>query len=175
MPALTGLEKARFHPWQKSNWLGPGRMRRRLRKNILRDFALRGVSRLKQHDGAMKLRRTKKKNMKTSKVLLLGAVITAFSFSAFAGTGAYLLKASADGNINRSADNTVTTITYVDSTSAQLTPRAASNQGKVVKGTNNDANPALECQKNMVGSPKAVTECSSHTTMPGCVKVATMK
>jgi hypothetical protein len=115
--------------------------------------------------------------MKTSKVLLLGAVITAFSFSAFAGTGAYLLKASADSNINRSADNTVTTITYVDSTSAQLTPRAASNQSKIVKGSNSDVNPALACAKTMGGSPKQVAECSSHATMPDCkpVTVAPLK
>lgn len=49
-----------------------------------------------------------------------------------------------------------------------FSPRAAGNQAKAVKGTNRDANPALACQKTMAGSPKAVTECASHTTMPAC-------
>ena len=56
-----------------------------------------------------------------------------------------------------------------------LSPRAQDNQIKTVKGANNDVNPALVCQKNMTGSPKAVAECSSHTTMPGCMKMASLK
>lgn len=82
--------------------------------------------------------------MKTTKVLLLGAVVTAFAFTSFAAE-------------------------------PLLSPRAAGNQIKVVAGTNNDINPALVCQKTMSGSPKAVAECSSHTTMPGCVTVAPLK
>jgi len=56
-------------------------------------------------------------------------------------------------------------------------PRAQANQIKVVKGTNRDANPALACEKTMAGSPKAVAECTSHTTMPACnpVTIASLK
>ncbi len=113
--------------------------------------------------------------MKTTKVLLLGAVVAAFSATAFAGTGAYQLLSNAGSNVSRSADNSVTTIAYVDSAASLQTPRAAGNLGKIVKGTNSDVNPALDCKKNMAGSPKAVAECSSHTTMPGCMKVASAK
>ncbi|HEY5043245.1 MAG TPA: hypothetical protein VIK53_14730 [Verrucomicrobiae bacterium] len=56
-----------------------------------------------------------------------------------------------------------------------LSPRAQASQIKTVKGVNNDVNPALVCQKTMTGSPKAVAECSSHTTMPGCMKMASLK
>jgi hypothetical protein len=112
--------------------------------------------------------------MKTTKVLLLSAVVSASSFTTFAGTGAYqLLPQSASQP--KLADNTVTTIAYVDSAATLQTPRAASNPSKIVKGTNSEVNPALECKKVMVGSPKAVAECSSHTTMPGCAKVASAK
>ena len=112
--------------------------------------------------------------MKTIKVLLLGAVVTAFSFSAFAGSGAaaQLLSPRAQDNqikqVSSSVDAPTITIAYVDSGSALLTPRAQGNQIRVVKGTNTDVNTALVCQKNMSGSPKQVAECASHTTMPGC-------
>ena len=58
-----------------------------------------------------------------------------------------------------------------------LSPRAQANQIKVVKGTNRDTNPALACEKTMAGSPKAVAECTSHTTMPACnpVTIASLK
>ena len=111
--------------------------------------------------------------MKTTKVLLLGAVVTAFAFTSFAQSGAAaLLTPRAAGNqikhVSSSVDTPTITIAYVDSGSALLSPRAAGNQIKVVKGTNTDVNPALICQKNMIGSPKAVAECASHSTMPGC-------
>ncbi len=51
---------------------------------------------------------------------------------------------------------------------ALLSPRAAGNQIASVAGTNIDVNPAIVCARNMNGSPKAVAECASHTTMPGC-------
>lgn len=115
--------------------------------------------------------------MKTTKILLLGAAVAAFSLTAFAGSnGAYLLKASVASNIYRPADTTVTTIAYVDSGSALLTPRAAGNQIKVLKGTNNDSNSTLACRNMMsTSNPKAVAECNSHATMPGCVTVAPLK
>jgi hypothetical protein len=38
-------------------------------------------------------------------------------------------------------------------------------------------NPAVACARNMNGTPKAVAECTSHTTMPACktVTVASAK
>jgi hypothetical protein len=114
--------------------------------------------------------------MKT-KVLLLGAVVTAFAFTSFAAEP--LLSPRAKDNqikiVKSSAEAPTTTIAYVDSGSALLSPRAQANQIRLVKGTNTDINPALICQKTMTGSPKAVAECSSHTTMPGCVTVAPLK
>jgi curli biogenesis system outer membrane secretion channel CsgG len=56
-----------------------------------------------------------------------------------------------------------------------LSPRAKDNQTKLASGTANDSNPALACRKAMTGSPKAVAECSSQTTMPGCLKMAASK
>ena len=116
-----------------------------------------------------KLKR-KNNKMKTTKVLLLGAVVTAFAFTSFAAEP--LLSPRAAGNqikhVSSSVDAPTVTIAYVDSGSALLSPRAAGNQTKVLKGTNTDVNPALICQKNMIGSPKAVAECASHSTMPGC-------
>lgn len=108
--------------------------------------------------------------MKTTKVLLLGAVVTAFAFTSFAVEP--LLSPRAAGNqikqVGSSVDTVTTTIAYVDSGSALLSPRAAGNQIKVVKGSINDVNPALVCLKTMSGSPRNVAECNSHTTMPGC-------
>lgn len=118
----------------------------------------------------------KERNKMNAKVLLLGAVVATFSLSAFAGTtGAYLLKAPAASKINSPAETPGITIAYVDSASALLTPRAQGNQIKVVKGVASERNPALECRINMTGSPRAVAECSSHTTMPGCMKLASLK
>jgi hypothetical protein len=113
--------------------------------------------------------------MKT-KILLLGMVVTAFAVTSFAAEP--LLSPRAAGNQikhNGSVDTTTITVDYVDSGHALLSPRAQGNQIRVVKGTDHDVNPARACQKNMIGSPKAVAECSSHTTMPGCMKVAQLK
>jgi len=60
-------------------------------------------------------------------------------------------------------------------TSALLSPRAIGNQSKIVQGVANESNPALACAKAMTASPKAISECASHTTMPGCVTVAPLK
>ncbi len=115
--------------------------------------------------------------MKTTKVLLLGAVVTAFAFTSFAAEP--LLSPRAAGNqikhVSSSVDTPTITVAYVDSGSALLSPRAAGNQIKVVAGTNNDINPALVCLRTMSGSPKAKAECASHSTMPGCVTVAPLK
>jgi len=130
-------------------------------------------------DSGNAIKRGQKKETKmNTKVLLLGAVVAAFSFTSFATDAPFSARAQANQIkvVPRSVAAPASTIAYVDGTaSAQLSPRAQANQIKVVKGTASDRNPALECVKNMVGSPKAVAECSSHTTMPGCMKVATIK
>jgi hypothetical protein len=109
-----------------------------------------------------------------SKVLLLGAVITAFTFTSFATDA--LLSPRAQGNQIKVASNLATTpaVTgaYVAPATAQLSPRAQGNQIKVASGLANGSNPSLACRSGMAGSPKAVAECSQHTTMPGCQTVA---
>ena len=116
--------------------------------------------------------------MNTTKALLLGAVVAAFTLSSFAAEP--LLSPRAAGNQINSVSSVAPaapaiTIAYVQTTPAQLSPRAAGNQAKVVKGIANDTSLALFCLQNMNGSPKAVTECSQHANMPGCVTVATLK
>lgn len=110
--------------------------------------------------------------MKT-KVLLLGAVVTAFAYSSFA-SDAFLSPRAKDSQIKvvtSSANTQGGTITYVTSTT-QLSPRAADNQIKRVNGTNNDVNPYLACQKMMTGSPKAVQVCADNPAMPLCKPTA---
>lgn len=112
--------------------------------------------------------------MKT-KVLLLGAVVTAFAITAFAAEPLLSPRAK-DNQIKRmdsSMEATASTVAYVDATPALLSPRAKDNQIRVTKGENTDSNPALTC--HMSGTPRVVGECSSHTTMPGCVTVAPLK
>ena len=116
--------------------------------------------------------------MKTTKILLLGAVVAAFSFTAFAQSGAAaFLRAPIlqDPAISSPAAAPADTIAYVAANSAQLSPRAKGNEIKVVKGVASDSNPALVCRNNMNGSPKAVAECASHATMPGCMTIAPLK
>ena len=111
------------------------------------------------------------------KVLLLGAVVTAFAFTSFA-TEPLLSPRAAGNQITRSANYVETqdlTSIRAAAGSPLLSPRAAGNQIMVAKGVYNDTNPVLLCQKTMIGSPRAVTECSSHTTMPGCMAVAPLK
>jgi hypothetical protein len=121
----------------------------------------------------MKLRRTGNKNMKT-KILLLGTVITAFTMSAMA-TDALLTPRATDNQPKIAAGVASDPDLLAASRSTLLTPRAFGNQIKVVKGVASDSNPALACAKNMTSSPKAISECVSHTTMPGCATVASMK
>lgn len=112
-----------------------------------------------------------------TKVLALGAVVAAFTFTSFAAEP--LLSPRAAGNQIKTVSNTteapVVAIAYVDTSHPWLSPRAAGNQIKVVKGVVADVNPALECRRNMPGTPRIVTECSSHTTMPVCTKLTAMK
>jgi hypothetical protein len=110
--------------------------------------------------------------MKT-KMIVLGAVVAAFSLASFAADP--VLSPRAKGSLVPRASEVApaTSINYVDASSALLTPRARGNEIKVVKGASADVNPALVCRNSMMGSPKAVAECSAHTTMPGCAMVAT--
>jgi len=115
--------------------------------------------------------------MKT-KILLLGAAITAFTFSTFAADA--LLTPRQKDNQVKVATGSIGTqggaVASVTSGSpALLSPRGKDNQTKVVAGVANDSNPGLACRNNMAGSPKAVSECNSHTTMPGCMTVAAAK
>ncbi len=112
--------------------------------------------------------------MKTTKILLLGAAVATFSLAAFAGTGAYALKASNETAKLVPADVPVVVLTWVDSATS-ISPRAQANQIKVVQGAAETSVLALACRKDMVASPKAVAECASHATMPGCIKVALLK
>ena len=60
-------------------------------------------------------------------------------------------------------------------TAFAFTSFAAGNQIRTVQGLDTDLNPAQVCRNTMNGTPKLVAECSSHTTMPGCVAVAALK
>jgi predicted secreted Zn-dependent protease len=109
-----------------------------------------------------------------TKVLLLGAVVTAFAFTTFATDA--LLSPRAQGNQTTVASSSVPapaiTVAYVAPSSAQFSPRAQANQIKIVQGVASHPDSPLDCRKNMITSPKAVTECASHVTMPGCMKLA---
>ena len=59
----------------------------------------------------------------------------------------------------------------VSANMATVSPRTFGGQIKTVAGTSNDVNPAIACAKGMNGTPKAVAECTSHTTMPSCKPV----
>jgi hypothetical protein len=120
------------------------------------------------------MQKQKKNKHMNTKVLLLGAVVAAFAITSFAAEP--LLSPRAAGNqIKHAANATDTTTASAAATATLLSPRAAGNQITVAKVVSNDVNPALLCQKTMIGSPKAVTECSSHTTMPGCMAIASAK
>jgi hypothetical protein len=129
----------------------------------------------------MKRCRNQKKetNMKT-KVLLLGAIVTAFTYSTFAGD-LFLSPRAKDNQIkpvdSSTAAPTIAANYVTPQSTGLLSPRATGNQIQVVKGTNNDFNPALACRRMMSGSPKDVAACADNPNMPGCktVTVAPLK
>jgi hypothetical protein len=135
---------------------------------------LAGVLLASQRNEVLPSTKRKKQNMKTTKVLLLGAAVAAFSFASFAGTGANALKPSNETAKIVPADTQVVVLTRVDS-ATPISPRAQANQSTAIKGTSDNQNSTLVCRKNMVASPKAVAECSSHATMPGCTPATAMK
>jgi hypothetical protein len=125
-------------------------------------------------DNAMKRCLNIERNMK-SKILIAGAFVTVFTMSTFAAD-ALLSPRQMDNQPQVFVSSTATpsiTVAYVTPSTALLSPRAKDNQSKSVAGIVNDSNPALACSKMMAGSPKAIGECASHTTMPGCMSVAT--
>jgi hypothetical protein len=117
-----------------------------------------------------------KEKMKTRNLLITigAAALTAITFNAYSADA--LLSPRAAGNQIKHVSGTSNGATAVAATSL-LSPRAAGNQLKTVPGTTSNVNPAIACAANMNGTPKAVAECSSHTTMPGCkpMAVATAK
>jgi hypothetical protein len=110
--------------------------------------------------------------MKTHNLLItLGAA--AFAAIAINATASdSLLSPRAAGNQIQQVSGTASDVNLVSANTAAVSPRAAGNQIKTVAGTGNDVNPSIACAKNMNGSPRAVTECLSHTTMPGCQTMA---
>lgn len=108
--------------------------------------------------------------MKTRNLLVtLGAAaFAAITISAAANDA--LLSPRAAGNQIKSAADTTTVAAPV--ATATISPRAAGNQIATVAGTSTDVNPAIACARTMNGTPKAMAECTSHTTMPACVTVA---
>jgi hypothetical protein len=122
----------------------------------------------------------KKKEIKmNTKVLLLGAVVTAFTFTSFAASLALSPHAQANQiKVVSSVETTPTvTIAYVTpATPALLSPHAQANQVRVVKGVVAERNPYLDCRNAMTGSsPKAIAACSETTAMSGCATVAMQK
>lgn len=111
-----------------------------------------------------------------AKMFSLAIAIATLSGTTFATDA--LLSPRAQGNqikvVTASAPGDRITVAYVDAAQA-VSPRVQAAQIRVVKGVITDRNPALECLRNMQGSPKAVTACSQSVTMPGCAKLASTK
>jgi hypothetical protein len=115
-----------------------------------------------------------------TKVLLLGAVVSAFTFTTFA-TDTLLSPRAAGNQIKHVASSVAApasaAVAYVaPAAAAQLSPRAQDNQIKVVTGTVTERNQYLECRNAMTGSsPKAIGACNQNAAMSGCVTVALQK
>ena len=109
--------------------------------------------------------------MKTRNLLItLGAVAFAvITINATAGN-AYLSPRAA-GNQIKQVSSTASDVNAVAVNTAAVSPRTASNQIKTVAGQSSDVNASVACAKTMNGTPRAVAECTSHTTMPACQPV----
>ena len=110
--------------------------------------------------------------MKTRNLLItLGAAaFAAITINASASDAS--LSPRAAGNQTQQASGTANEVKLVNPTGTAVSPRAAGNQIVTVAGQSNEVNPAIACAKNMSGTPKAVAECVSHTTMPACNPMA---
>ena len=98
------------------------------------------------------------------------AVFAAIAINATASDA--LLSPRAAGNQIQQVSGTTTGANLVTANTATISPRAAGNQIATIAGQSNEVNAAVACAKNMNGTPKAVAECVSHTTMPGCKPMA---
>lgn len=110
--------------------------------------------------------------MKTTKILLLGALVTAFAYGSYAGD--VFLSPRAKDNQIKSVASSTETVAVATTSATLISPRAKDNQLKAVSGINNEANPYLACQKMMTGSPKAVQTCADNPAMPLCNKPVTV-
>lgn len=100
-------------------------------------------------------------------LLTIGAVaLTAMTINATASDS--LVSPRAAGNQIKQVSGTHNDVNLVNTMGITLSPRAAGNQLTSATGTNNDVNPAIACAQSMNGTPRAVAECISHTTMPAC-------
>jgi hypothetical protein len=110
--------------------------------------------------------------MKTRNLLItLGAAaFAAITINATASDA--LLSPRATGNQIQHVSGTANDVNLANTTGITVSPRAAGNQIATVAGQSNEVNPAVACAKTMNGTPKAVAECVSHTTMPACNPVA---
>ena len=110
--------------------------------------------------------------MKTRNLLItLGAAaFAAITINATASDAN--LSPRAAGNQIQHVSGTANDANLATASTATISPRTAGNQIVTVAGQSNEVNPAVACGKNMNGSPKAVAECTSHTTMPACNPVA---
>lgn len=112
-----------------------------------------------------------------AKVLLLG-VAASLSFTALAADTLLTPRAASNQPrlINSAAPTpAATTADVTPAATGRLSPRGQSNQTRFVPGVARDRNPALECRNTMVASPRAVAACAQSVTMPGCLKLASMK
>jgi hypothetical protein len=109
--------------------------------------------------------------MKTRNLLItLGAAaFAAITINATASNA--LLSPRAAGSQIQQISGTTGTANLVSASTATISPRAAGNQIVTVAGTLDEANSAVACAKTMNGTPKAVAQCTSHTTMPNCKPV----
>ena len=121
----------------------------------------------------MKRRPNRKKiKMKTRNLILTCGVAAFAAITINATASDALLSPRATGNQITHASGTASDANLATTSTATISPRAAGNQIVTVAGQSNEVNPAVACGKNMNGSPKAVAECTSHTTMPACKTVA---
>jgi len=110
--------------------------------------------------------------MKTRNLLItLGAAaFAAITINATAGDAQISPRAA--GNQIQRVSGTASDVNLATLGTATISPRATGNQIATVVGQSNEVNPAIACAKNINGTPKAVAECTSHTTMPACKTVA---
>jgi hypothetical protein len=115
--------------------------------------------------------------MKTRNLLITIGVAAFAAITSNATASNALLSPRAAGSQIQQVSGTANAVNLVSANTATVSPRGAGNQIATVAGTSSDVNFAVACAKSMNGTPKAVAECTSHTTMPSCktVTVASAK